>query len=228
MAAKPTGPASPRLSTRALLIIAAFAALGALLLILIAPVTGLLAVLFPPAYAVAAGIHSVLPLLARRLVGFPWTTTIAFALVGILAIGFTPLGVLIVIPLVITGAGFDVTLLLLARRSEPRLRHFAVGALVSALLLFLVSLPVFSPRDLTPWIVLLALAGRIVGQLAAAGAAWAIGQRVLAAGILPAAAAAAPPAAAPPAAAPPAAAATTTRSQGRLGRRIRQSRSVSR
>ena len=186
MAARPTKPASRRLSTRALLIIAAFAALGALLLILVAPLTGLLAALFPPAYAVAAGIHSVLPFLARRLVGFPWTTAIAFALVGILAIGFTPLGVLIVIPLVVTGAGFDVTLLLLARRSEPRLWHFVGGALVTALLLFLVSLPVFSPRDLTPWILLLTLAGRIVGQLAAAGVAWAIGQRALAAGIMPA------------------------------------------
>ena len=188
MAARPTGRGSRRLSTRALLIIAAFAALGALLLILIAPVTGLLAALFPPAYAVAAGIHSILPLLARRLVGFPWTTTIAFALVGILAIGFTPLGVLIVIPLVVTGAGFDVTLLLLARRSEPRLWHFLVAALVTAALLFLVSLPVFSPRDLTPWILLLTLAGRIVGQLAAAGVAWAIGRSVLAEGIMPAAA----------------------------------------
>jgi hypothetical protein len=193
------------------MVIAAFAALGALLLILIAPVTGFLAALFPPAYAVAAGIHSILPLLARRLVGFPWTTTVASALVGILAIGFTPLGVLIVIPLVVTGAGFDVTLLLLARRNEPRLWHFLVAALVTAALLFLVSLPVFSPRDLTPWILLLTLAGRIVGQLAAAGVAWAIGQRVLAAGIMPAAApgagspalAAHPgPPAAPPAAPP--------------------------
>lgn len=188
MAARPTGRGSRRLSTRALMIIAAFAALGALLLILIAPVTGFLAALFPPAYAVAAGIHSILPLLARRLVGFPWTTTVASALVGILAIGFTPLGVLIVIPLVVTGAGFDVTLLLLARRNEPRLWHFLVAALVTAALLFLVSLPVFSPRDLTPWILLLTLAGRIVGQLAAAGVAWAIGQSVLAAGIMPASA----------------------------------------
>lgn len=186
MAASPTDPAIRRLSTRALLIIAAFAALGALLLILIAPVTGLLAALFPPAYALAAGIHSVLPLLARRLVGFPWTTTIAFALVGILGIGFTALGVLIVIPLVLTGAGFDVTLLLLTRRGQPRLWHSLVGALVTAVLLFMVSLPVFSPRDLTASILLLTLAGRVVGQLAAAGAAWAIGQRVLAAGILPA------------------------------------------
>jgi len=178
-------PATRTLSTRSLLIIAAFGALGALLLIVVAPVTALLAALFPPAYAVAAGMHSVLPFLARRLVGFTWTTTIDFALVGILAIGFTPLGVLIVIPLVLTGVGFDLTLLLLLRRRGPlRLWHQLLAALVTAVLLFLVSLPVFSPHDLTPLLLLLTLAGRVVGQLAAAGIAWAIGGRVLRAGIM--------------------------------------------
>ena len=177
-------PATRTLSTRSLLIIAAFGALGALLLIVVAPVTALLAAVFPPAYAVAAGMHSILPFLARRLVGFTWTTTIDFALVGILAIGFTPLGVLIVIPLVLTGVGFDLTLLLLLRRRGPlRLWHQLLAALVTAVLLFLVSLPVFSPHDLTPLLLLLTLAGRVVGQLAAAGIAWAIGGRVLRAGI---------------------------------------------
>ena len=178
-------PATRTLSTRSLLIIAAFGALGALLLIVVAPMTALLAALFPPAYAVAAGMHSVLPFLARRLVGFTWTTTIDFALVGILAIGFTPLGVLIVIPLVLTGVGFDLTLLLLLRRrGSLRLWHQLAAALVTAVLLFLVSLPVFSPHDLTPLLLLLTLAGRVVGQLAAAGIAWAIGGRVLRAGIM--------------------------------------------
>ena len=185
MVSRSPSPATRTLSTRSLLIIAAFGALGALLLIVVAPVTALLAALFPPAYAVAAGMHSVLPFLARRLVGFTWTTTIDFALVGILAIGFTPLGVLIVIPLVLTGVGFDLTLLLLLRRRGPlRLWHQLVAALVTAVLLFLVSLPVFSPHDLTPLLLLLTLAGRVVGQLAAAGIAWAIGGRVLRAGIM--------------------------------------------
>lgn len=173
-----------RPSTRALLIIAAFGALGALLLILVAPVTALLAALFPPAYALAAGMHSILPFLARRLVGFPWTTTIAFALVGLLAIGFTPLGALILIPLVLTGVGFDVTLLALGRRGTLRPWHYVVGALVTAALLFLVSLPVMSPDDLAAPILLLTLLGRVVSQLAAAGIAWMLGDRVLRAGIM--------------------------------------------
>ena len=174
----------PRLSTRSLLIIAAFGALGALLLILVAPLTATLAALFPPAYAVAAGMHSVLPFLARRLVGFAWTTTIAFSLVGILTIGFTPLGVLILVPLAITGLGFDVTLMLLGRRGPLRPSHHVVAAVVTAVLLFLVSLPVMSPRDLAAPILILTFVGRLIGQLAAAGIAWLIGGRVLRAGIL--------------------------------------------
>lgn len=173
-----------RVSTRALLIIAAFGALGTLVLILVSPLTALLAAFFPPAYAVAAGVHSILPFLARRLVGFPWSTTIAFALVGLLASGFTPLGVLVLIPLVLSGAGFDLTLMLLGRRGPLRPWHYVVGALVTAVLLFLVSLPVMSPDDLAAPILLLTLVGRVVGQLAAAGIAWAIGTRVLRAGIM--------------------------------------------
>ncbi|MDR6972046.1 hypothetical protein [Leifsonia shinshuensis] len=174
-----------RLSTRSLLVIAAFAALGALLLVLVSPATALLAAAFPPAYALAAGMHSILPFLARRLVGFPWTTTIDFALVGILTIGFTPLGALILVPLVVTGAAFDVTLLLLARRRPLRAGHTVVGALVTAVLLFVISLPVFSPHDLTPTILVLTFAGRVLGQLAAAGIARSVGSRVLRAGIVP-------------------------------------------
>ncbi|GAA2050586.1 hypothetical protein [Leifsonia soli] len=181
---RPGRPGARRLSTRTLLIIAAFGALGALLLILVAPVTAILAALFPPAYAVAAGVHSILPFLARRLVGFPWATTIAFSLVGLLAIGFTPLGALILVPLVVGGAGFDVTLLALGRRGPLRPWHYVLGALVTAVLLFLVSLPVMSPDDLAVPILLLTLLGRMAGQLAAAGIAWLLGDRVLRAGIM--------------------------------------------
>lgn len=174
-----------RLSTRALLVTAAFAALGAVLLILIAPVTSLLAALFPPAYALVAGVHSVLPFLARRLLGIPWVTTIAFALVGIVSIGFTPLGVLIVIPLVLTGVTFDLTLLLLARRGVVRPWHYYVAAAVTGVALFLVSLPVMSPGDLGPAILVLTLCGRLLGQLGAAALSAAIARGVERAGIVP-------------------------------------------
>jgi len=174
-----------RLSTRALLVTAAFAALGAVLLILVAPVTSLLAALFPPAYALVAGVHSVLPFLARRLIGIPWVTTVAFALVGVVSIGFTPLGVLIVIPLVLTGVVFDLTLLLLARRGAPRPRHYYAAAAVTGVALFLVSLPVMSPGDLGPVVLALTLCGRLLGQLGAAVLSAAVARGVERAGIVP-------------------------------------------
>jgi hypothetical protein len=174
-----------RLSTRALLVTAAFAALGAVLLILVAPITSLLAALFPPAYALAAGLHSVLPFLARRLLGIPWITTIAFALVGVVSIGFTVLGALILIPLVLTGVAFDLTLFLLSRRARPRPWHYYVAAAVTGVALFLVSLPVMSPDDLAPAIVVLTLCGRLLGQLGAAALSAVIARGVERAGIIP-------------------------------------------
>lgn len=174
-----------RLSTRTLLIVAAFAALGAVALMLIAPITSLLAALFPPAYALVAGVHSILPFLARRLLGIPWVTTIAFALVGVVSIGFTPLGVLIVIPLVLTGVTFDLTLLLLGRRGPARAWHFHVAAAVTAVALFLVSLPVMSAGDLAPLILVLTFCGRLLGQLAASALSAAIARGVERAGIVP-------------------------------------------
>jgi hypothetical protein len=174
-----------RLSTRALLITAAFAALGAVLLILVAPITSLLAALFPPAYALAAGLHSVLPFLARRLLGIPWVTTIAFALVGVVSIGFTPLGVLIVIPLVLTGVTFDLTLLLLGRRGPAKAWHYHVAAAVTGVALFLVSLPVMSADDLAPGILALTLCGRLLGQFGASALSAAIARGVERAGIVP-------------------------------------------
>lgn len=173
------------LSTRALLVTAAFAALGAVLLILVAPVTSLLAALFPPAYSLVAGVHSVLPFLARRLLGIPWVATIAFTLVGIVSIGFTPLGVLIVVPLALTGVTFDLTLLLLARRGVTRHWHYYLGAAVTGGALFLVSLPVMSPGDLGPAILVLTLCGRLLGQLGAAALSAAIARGVERAGIVP-------------------------------------------
>jgi hypothetical protein len=155
------------------------------LLVVIAPVTSLLAALFPPAYALVAGVHSVLPFLARRLVGAPWVTTVTFALVGVVSIGFTPLGVLIVIPLVLTGAAFDLSLLVLGRGGRRAAWHYYVAAVVTAVVLFLVSLPVMSPRDLAPAIVLLTLCGRLLGQLGAAALSGLIARAVVRAGIVP-------------------------------------------
>lgn len=186
MSTPPTRPRPTRITTRVLLVTAAFGALGALVLILVAPFTSALAALFPPAYALAAGVHSILPFLARRLLGFRWAATLVGVFVGLLSIGFTPLGVLIVVPLALSGLGFDVTLRLLGRRRPARETHYLCAGVASAVVLFLVSLPVMSPDDLAPWIVSLTLLGRIAGQLGAVLLSGLIAPRVLRAGILPA------------------------------------------
>lgn len=178
-------PRTRRPTTRTLLVTAAFGAIGAVVLIALAPVTSLLAALFPPAYAVVASVHGVLPFLGRRLLGFPWAATVIGAFVGVLSIGFTPLGVLVLVPLVLSGAAYDATLLLLARggRSSPQGHHLIAGA-VSAVVLFLISLPVMSPDDLTPWFLVLTFAGRLVGQTLAVLLSGLIARRVLRAGIM--------------------------------------------
>jgi hypothetical protein len=173
-----------RATTRTLLLIAVFGAIGAVLLALVAPATTALAVAAPPAYALVAGVHSLLPFLARRLLGFDWAATSVAAFVGLLSVGSTPLGVLIVVPLVVSGAVFDATALLLRRRLRAGEAPFVVAALASAVALFLVSLPVMSPEHLGPVVMTLTLLGRIGGQLAAWAVSALVARRVLRAGIL--------------------------------------------
>lgn len=173
-----------RATTRTLLLIAAFGALGAVLMALVAPFTSVLAAAAPPLYALLAGIHSVLPFLARRLLGARWAATSVGAFVGILSVGSTPLGLLIVVPLVVSGAAFDASLLVLERRGRGSERSFAVAALASAVALFLVSLPVMSPEHLGAVVLTLTLAGRAAGQLAAWALSAVVAGRVRRAGIL--------------------------------------------
>lgn len=173
-----------RATTRTLLLIAAFGAIGAVLLALVAPMTSLLAAAAPPAYALVAGVHSLLPFLARRLLGFDWAATAVGAFVGLLSIGFTPLGILIVVPLVVSGAAFDATALLTRRRGAAGEGSFALAALASAVALFLISLPVMSPEHLGPVVMALTLGGRIAGQLGAWAVSAAVARRVVRAGIL--------------------------------------------
>ncbi|WP_348788768.1 hypothetical protein [Leifsonia sp. NPDC080035] len=179
-----------RTATRTLLLIAAFAAIGAVLMAVVAPFTSVLAAAAPPAYALVAGGHSLLPFLARRLLGVRWAATAVGAFVGVLSVGSTPLGILIVVPLVVSGAAFDGTLLVLGRWRGGEVRGrfgeavFAVAALVSAVALFLVSIPVMSPEHLAPVVLTLTLAGRAGGQLGASALSAVVARRVLRAGIL--------------------------------------------
>ena len=156
--------------TRDLMVAAALAAIGAVLLTLVAPITTALAATAPPAYAVVAGIHSVLPYLARRLLAMPFAASLVGGIVGVLSFASTPLGPLILVSLLAATVPFDVVLNVCSRFAPAlRLRHYLLAAITSAVVLFFVSLPVFSPQHLTVWMLVAVLAGRLLGQC---GAVW--------------------------------------------------------
>lgn len=172
-----------RLSTRVLLVAAGFGAVGAVILAVVAPITSAMAAAFPPLYALVAGIHSLLPFIARRALGFEWAATLVGAFVGVLSIAITALGALIVIPLVLAGFSFDATLALLRRCGPLRESADYIAAGVSGVALFLVSLPVMNPERLGIGVVLLTLLGRLVGQVGSAGVAALVARRLRRAGI---------------------------------------------
>jgi hypothetical protein len=67
--------ADRRLPTRELLISGAFAAIQTVLFAAVVPVTTALAASAPPAYALVAGVHTLMPFLARLVTGLPGTGT---------------------------------------------------------------------------------------------------------------------------------------------------------
>lgn len=177
------GVPARRTTTRALLVAAGFGAIGAVVLGIASPLTTALAVTYPPAYAIAAGLHSVLPFVARRVLGFDWAATLVGAFVGLLSVGFTPLGVLIVVPLTLGSAAFDATLFLLRRRRALGESASVWAAGASAVVLYVVSLPVMSAEHLAPVFLVLTFLGRIIGQLGAVGIALLVATRLRRAGI---------------------------------------------
>ncbi|MBN9190591.1 MAG: hypothetical protein J0I78_07955 [Microbacterium sp.] len=172
-----------RISTRSLLVCAGFGAIGALVLGVVSPATSALAAAFPPAYAFVAGIHSLLPFIARRALGFDWAATLVGVFMGVLSVGFTALGPLIVVPLVISGVSFDATLAVQRRRRPLRESDYFVAAAVSGVMLFVVSLPVMNPERIGIGLLVLTLLGRLTGQIAAAGVAALVTRRLNHAGI---------------------------------------------
>ncbi len=129
------------------------------------------AAVFPPAYALLAAVHSLMPFLARVLTGTPWTATITSGIAGVLIWPFSAVGPLVLIVLVVGSSVFD---LVLRRRGVPSRGRLAAAAACAAAALFVVSLPVFSSAHLTPFILTATLAARVLGEGAAAGAAVAL------------------------------------------------------
>jgi hypothetical protein len=165
----------PGVSTPVLMMCAAFAAAGVVVYVPLSAPGGSIAALAPPLYAIIAGAQSVMPFTARRFTGVTGTATITGLIGALIAAVFSPVGPILVLLWTLTGALFDLTLLLWERRSPERARpaglhdeaRFLVAAVAAAAALFAVSLPVFSPQHLTPTWLGLTLAGRLIGELGA-------------------------------------------------------------
>lgn len=176
-----------RLTTRVLLTCAVFAAVQVLLYFAVAPFTATLAAVFPPAYAVLAGLHSLMPFTARRFTGQHGTATLTAMLTGLLVAAVSPIGFLVLVPLTVAAAAFDLAYLVLGsrRRLSPAVLS-VVAAISSAIALFAVSLPVFSAEHLIVGLLAATLIGRIGGQLAAALCATGLVGLLVRAGLRPA------------------------------------------
>jgi hypothetical protein len=159
------------LSTRVLLVCAAFAAVHLLLHLATGTFLAVLAPTSPPLYALGAGVHGVLPFVARRYTGAVGSATITAGIAGLLIAATSPSGVIILVPFLLTGTVIDLVVWKVDHGDRgPRSvqARYLLAAVILGAALFGVSLAVFSPEHLTVPIVLGTLLGRIVGEVVAA------------------------------------------------------------
>jgi hypothetical protein len=161
---------SGRLRTRELLVCAALAAIQVLAFAILSPLMVTLGQSSPPLYALAAGVHSIMPFLARLLTAAPGTATLTGLFTGVLATAFTPIGPLVIVPMLTAGLAFDLVLPW-RRTARTPLWRVALAAGAAGIGLFAVSLPVFSAEHLAAPVLTATLLGRLAGELAAAACA---------------------------------------------------------
>lgn len=161
----PSIPSRRRLSTRVLLVCGALGAVHLLLHLATVPLLTALAPLSPPLYGLLAGVHSVMPFLARRLTGVPGTAVLTSAIAALFVIMSNGSGLIGGIPVVLAGAVIDLVVWRSnGRRAEKR---YLLAAAVVGTVLFALSLSVFSPAHLTPLLIAGTWVGRVVGEIAA-------------------------------------------------------------
>lgn len=124
------------------------------------PFLAALAPVAPPLYALLASVNTAVPLLARLLTRAPGTATVTAGITALVVVSFSPIGLLSSVPLLAAGIVFD----LVAGRGPVSGRRLALGAVAVAVVLFALSLAVFSPEHLTPGMLAATLAGRLVGE----------------------------------------------------------------
>lgn len=173
-----------RTPTSALLIAVAFGAVQALLFAMVVPLTTVLAVSSPPAYALVAAVHTAMPLLARVVTRTPGMATLAAFVTGVLISAIAPIGLLALVPMLCAAVTLDLVLPL-RRGTTPRSARILLAAAAAAagVVLFLVALPVFSPDHLVPGVLLATLAARVVGELAVGAGVIGIRRLLIRAGV---------------------------------------------
>ncbi len=163
--------ASPRSGgSSTLMRLGALAALGAVIALVISPLTTVLAPVSPPAYAVVASFTMATPMLAALMVPrFGSATFVAFFTAALLIA--TPLGPLLIVALTVPALAIELVLFS-ARRRSPRPPHFNGGALppvavwmtacaAGGLTIGVLSLAVLSPEVSSPALIALILALRV-------------------------------------------------------------------
>jgi hypothetical protein len=151
-------------TTTTLLRCAAFGAVGAVVLLLVSPLTSTAAVVNPVLYAAIAAVTMVMPMLARRWTGTPGATVLTAAVTGVLALAFTALGPAIIVALVVPAAAID---LVLARRRDPGRMVTWLAAAAGGVAIWALSFAVISPDLVSPVLVIVLLAVRVVSYVLA-------------------------------------------------------------
>jgi hypothetical protein len=151
-------------TTTTLLRCAAFGAVGAVVLLLVSPLTSTAAVVNPVLYAAIAAVTMVMPMLARRWTGTPGATVLTAAVTGVLALAFTALGPAIIVALVVPAAAID---LVLARRRHPSRVTTWLAAAAGGVAIWALSFAVISPDLVSPVLVIVLLAVRVVSYVLA-------------------------------------------------------------
>jgi hypothetical protein len=168
------------LTTRDLLVCAVLGAVTALATIALSPFLAATAVISPPLYALLSGYSAIAPLLALRLTGTAGSATITAACCALIAWPFSPLGLLLLVAQVAPAVAMD--LVFAARRYLGAAAPW-LAAVAGAVVVFALSLPIISPDQFTPAVIVLTLVGRLVSYGLACAAATGIDRGLTRAGV---------------------------------------------
>jgi hypothetical protein len=173
---------SRTVTTKALLTVAVFGAVGAFTSMALTPLTTVLAITAPLLYAAVASLTATSGMLALRWTRMPGAILLTALITGLLTAAFTPLGPLMIIALMGPAAMIELVFLAFAYRLESRiawvLAPAAGGVAIAAL-----SLAVIEPSLLTPGFIAGLFAIRIVAYIACARLSLSIARGLQRAGV---------------------------------------------